>query len=375
MNPSAAAMFHRQRNRLVFAWSLVWAIAISHTLAADTDVYRIMPGDSLRIAVLNRPEYSQEVKVQRDGTFVYFVVGNVIAAGRTLTELQALLREGLTPKLADAEVVVVPVPRANEVYVGGEVRTPGRYEFAEGEIDVQRAIMLGGGSVPDVADLTRVHVIAVGEEASTVDATLSPDTLVRHGTAIVVAARSSIRVTGNVQTPGVYYVAGPVSVRYALGLAGGPVDEKGSVSDFVVLRRDGSVEPVGGSERFWEGSDSGPTLRSGDTLYVPNAYRVEEISVLGYVHNPGMLRVRGPITVARALSLAGGAILDEADLKSIEVIRARGSVDRLALEETSTESWVYPGDVVRVSKRFTINWMAILSAISTGAVVYSLIRR
>lgn len=335
-------------------------------------IYRIRPGDTLRIAVLRHPEYSQEVSVQSDGHITYFLVGELQAAGKTPAELQTAIQHALKPQLTDAQVIVVPMPRENEIYIGGEVTNPGRYSFREPELDVRRALVLGGELRPESADPRRVYIWRHGEEPFLLDLSEKKNVSLTSGDAVVVGRRHQIRITGNVQKPDVYWVSEPVAVGYGLALAGGIVDDKGNLNSLAILRADGSTETVPLNEQFWQNVSEQPRLADGDTLYVPNAYQIEEISVLGYVQRPGVFRVRGPIPLGRAIALAGGVIQDVANTRRIEILRSDGQ--HLVADLKTTTSLVYPGDTVRVSKRFTVNWSFVLSFLSMSAVLYSLLR-
>jgi polysaccharide export outer membrane protein len=347
------------------------AVAVALAEAA----YRIRPGDALRIAVLRHPEYAQEMTVQSDGRISYFLIGEINAAGKTPAELQSDIQRALAPQLKDAQVVVAPTPREDEVYVGGEVANPNRYTYREPELDARRGLVLAGGVRAESADLRRVTLLRRGAESVVVDLTGSDDVAIASGDALIVGRRVSIRVAGNVQKPDVYWVDEPVAAGYALALAGGIVEDKGSLTTLAVLRSDGSTETIPLDEQFWQDVAEQPRLSDGDTLYVPNAYRVEEISVLGYVHNPGLFRVRGPVPVGRALALAGGAILESADTRHAEILRLDGSRIIVDLDAAATTALVHPGDTVRISKRFAINWSFVVSLISTAAVIYSLVRQ
>jgi len=198
-------------------------------------VYRIRPGDALRIAVLRHPEYAQEVTVQSDGRITYFLLGEIYAAGKTPAELQNDIQRALASQLTDAQVVVAPTPRENEIYVGGEVVNPNRYPFREPALDVRRALVLAGDVRALSADLRRVTLLRHGAEPLVFDLTRSSDILLEPGDAVVVGRRLSVRVAGNVQKPDTYWVSEPVSAGYALALAGGVVDDKGSLEALTIL--------------------------------------------------------------------------------------------------------------------------------------------
>ncbi len=367
------------RRSLLRVWLCVAAVATSVAFApltAATDEYRIRPGDRLRIDVLSRPEYSQlEAVVRPDGKLNYFF-GDIDANGLTIDDLRALIQTELGEHFSDPEVLVSPVPHENQVFVGGEVAKPGRYPFEEEAISIEAALILGGGPLPESADVRSVYHLPRGAQAARYDVT-SPFVSaveVQGGDVVYVSAKTRVTVSGNVQQAGVYHFLGSVSVGQALAIAGGAVDDQGDLSRVVVVRSDGEIVTFDAGQEFWRGaSDGSPALRHGDAVYVPNAYQVEEISVLGHVHAPGVYRVRGPVTISRALALAGGADVDEAAVSRLEVSRLDGTRESIDLNARAG-ILLFPGETLRVPKRLTINWSLMVSFISTAAVLVSLFR-
>jgi protein involved in polysaccharide export with SLBB domain len=330
--------------------------------------YHIRPGDTLRIVVLNRVEYGQEVFVRDDGRIDYFVLGSIDVGDMTLDALRGVLVEGLRGHLTEPDVLIVPVPREAFVYVGGQVAAPGKYGFMEPVIDVRKALALAGSALPLSADLSTVYVLRTGAPVETYDLTTAPGPHIeiRPGDVVYVAELCRIRVTGNVREPGVFHVRGSATAAYALSLAGGVVDDQGALARLSVLRADGSTgtAPV----------NADVVLRHGDALHVPNAYLVEEISVVGYVQKPGLYRVRGPVSVGRALALAGDAVREEANLSEVEIVRLDGAIERVDLRSGRSAAIVQPGETVRVNRRFQINWPMLFSAVSTAVLLTSLVR-
>ena len=362
-------------HRLLLAFAL--ALVAASARPASPGQHRIRAGDSLRIVVLNRPEYGQEVLVQDDGKINYFLLGAIDVESLTLEALRDRLVAGLTGHLTDPDVLIVPIPRERDVYVGGQVGAPGRYGFMDAHIDLRKALALAGDALSESADMTRVHLVRDGELVQSYDLTSPPGPHIQvfRGDVVYVSERTRLRVSGNVREPGVFHVLGPVSAGYALSLAGGIVDDQGSLGRLMILRADGSTETIELNEDLTGVDRPQREIRHGDTLHVPNAYVVEEVSVLGYVQKPGLYRVRGPVSVGRALALAGDAVREDANLEVVEIVRLDGSVETIDLRREATTALVHPGETVRVNARFKVNWPLVFSAVSTAVLLTSLIRQ
>ncbi len=110
--------------------------------------YLLYPGDEIEVATPTAPELTRTVKVGPDGRIALPLVGQVMAADRSLSELQAGLVQAYSAQLV-RPVVEVSLKQAGplKVFVGGEVGTPGAYDMP-GDIDALQAIIMAGGLKP-----------------------------------------------------------------------------------------------------------------------------------------------------------------------------------------------------------------------------------
>jgi polysaccharide export outer membrane protein len=112
--------------------------------ATDTG-YRFYPGDKFRIDVRTAPELSGELTIAPDGRVTLPQVGAVMAANRSVPELQAMLEQTYSRELIDPSLIVTPTGFGSQkIFVGGEVKAPGVFELP-GEIDALQAVLLAGG--------------------------------------------------------------------------------------------------------------------------------------------------------------------------------------------------------------------------------------
>jgi polysaccharide export outer membrane protein len=124
--------------------------------------YRIGPGDQLSIEVWKDKDLARLVIVLPDGKIVYPMIGEVVAAGKTVAQLQKEIEGKLSLFVKDA-VVTVEVRQVNslQIYVLGRVRTgatglPGRFTLTS-NVDVLQALSMVGGP-DDFAKRSRIQI-------------------------------------------------------------------------------------------------------------------------------------------------------------------------------------------------------------------------
>lgn len=121
--------------------------------------YLLYPGDEIEVATPTAAELTRTMKVGPDGRIALPLIGQVMAAERTLPQLQQAVSAAYAPQLV-RPVVEVTLRQAGpiRVWVDGEVRTPGVFEMT-GDLDAYQAVIQAGGfsptSRPDRAALIR----------------------------------------------------------------------------------------------------------------------------------------------------------------------------------------------------------------------------
>lgn len=107
--------------------------------------YRFYPGDEIEMTVPSAPELNKSATVQPDGRITVPLISPVMAADRTIGELQASLSQAYAGTLLRPQVQIsVKATAPLKVFVGGEVGNPGVYDMA-GDGDALRAIIQAGG--------------------------------------------------------------------------------------------------------------------------------------------------------------------------------------------------------------------------------------
>lgn len=115
----------------------------------DEPEYLLYPGDELDIRTPTAPELSQtQLRVGPDGRITMPLIGQVMAADRSLPELEMDLSAAYASQLV-RPVVEVTLRQAGplNVWVDGEVGQPGVYAMP-GDIGALQAIIMAGGFRP-----------------------------------------------------------------------------------------------------------------------------------------------------------------------------------------------------------------------------------
>ncbi len=126
----------------------------------DEPQYRIYPGDELDVTIPSAPELAKVVTVQPDGRISLPLIEPVMAADRTVSELNATLTDAYASQLIHPETSVSVRAQPIRVFVGGEVDKPGVYDLP-GDIDALRAIIQAGGVKP-TGKMEKVVIIRRG---------------------------------------------------------------------------------------------------------------------------------------------------------------------------------------------------------------------
>jgi polysaccharide export outer membrane protein len=130
----------------------------SASLSMAQDFYRIKPGDTLQVEVLEDPSLNRNVLVLPDGSISFPMAGTIKAGGRNVDGVASTLAEEMAGNFAVPPTVLVSVaalaprdapraatgPELMNVYILGEANTPGRKEILPGTTLIQFLAEAGG---------------------------------------------------------------------------------------------------------------------------------------------------------------------------------------------------------------------------------------
>ena len=124
--------------------------------------YRFYPGDEIEVSLPSAPELNKIVTVQPDGRISMPLIPAVMAADRTVPELQGALSQAYAATLLRPAVDVTPRAAPLKVFVGGEVGNPGIFDMA-GDADALRAV-IQAGDFKTSADRDKVIILRRGPD-------------------------------------------------------------------------------------------------------------------------------------------------------------------------------------------------------------------
>jgi polysaccharide export outer membrane protein len=182
------------------------------------DAYTLSPGDEVSITVFGEPDLSMSVKLDGKGVINFPLLGAVNAQGLTVSELEGTITRELTGAYLVNPDVRVSVAEYREVFINGEVNSPGGYVYKPG-LTLDKAIALAGG-FSEKASKERIILTRVINGVSQQFSMRSTDTVL-PGDIISVSEYLQIFVNGEVQRPGNYPYQSGLTLEKTIALAGG----------------------------------------------------------------------------------------------------------------------------------------------------------
>lgn len=103
------------------------------------------PGDILHVDVWRHDDLTMDLTVAPDGAISYPLVGRLVIAGMTFTQVNSTLQKAIAQYYVDAQVAVnVKEVNSQRVLVFGEVRTPGVLSLSS-DLSLLEALVRTGG--------------------------------------------------------------------------------------------------------------------------------------------------------------------------------------------------------------------------------------
>lgn len=143
--------------QLIFA---VFAFVLTAGSLAAQANYRLQPGDTISVEVLEDPQLNRSVLVLPDGSINFPFAGTVAVGGRTPDQVEAAIRGGISRNFASTPTVFVTVTSVRDtdllngtdstdgetidIYFTGEISRPGLLPVRRGTTFLQAVAQSGG---------------------------------------------------------------------------------------------------------------------------------------------------------------------------------------------------------------------------------------
>jgi polysaccharide export outer membrane protein len=143
-------------------------VAPAGSAATQAAAYTIGPGDILQIFVWRNPELSVTVPVRPDGRVSTPLVEDMVAVGKTPTELARDIEKTLSEYIRSAQVNVIvstPAGALSQVKAVGQVKTPQGIAYREGMRVLDLLLVVGG--MTDFAAGNRAKIVRQQHDVTT----------------------------------------------------------------------------------------------------------------------------------------------------------------------------------------------------------------
>jgi polysaccharide export outer membrane protein len=131
------------------------------TLTKSESDYKIGPGDQLRVFVWRNPDLSATIPVRPDGRISIPLIEDVMAAGKSPTELGREMEDVLKNYVQDPQVTIIVTnfvgSFAQQIRIVGQATTPQALSYSAGMSALDAMIQVGG--LTEYADGNRSVVI------------------------------------------------------------------------------------------------------------------------------------------------------------------------------------------------------------------------
>ena len=126
---------------LLVIFALSWS---SRVYAQDDSAYLLGPGDKIIIQVYGEEELKIETQLTDSGKINYPFLGEVMAKGLSIKQLESRIYNGLKGDYFVEPNVFVGMVEYRPFFIHGEVKLPGGYPYQPG-MTVNQAVALAGG--------------------------------------------------------------------------------------------------------------------------------------------------------------------------------------------------------------------------------------
>jgi len=174
----------RRTGMIGLALMVALAFALAGFAPQTVPDYRLASADKVRIAVFGEDALGGEFVVNAEGKLALPLIGEVQAAGLTVTQLQDAVTQALSQGYLNQPRVTAQVLTYRPIYILGEVNRPGEYPYVP-DLTALNAVATAQGFTYR-ANTRRIFVRRAGSQTEeplplTADTRVSPGDTLRIG--------------------------------------------------------------------------------------------------------------------------------------------------------------------------------------------------
>jgi len=146
--------------------------------------YRLASGDVISIQVLGEEDLKRDrIRLSDAATISYPILGEIKLFGKTVAELETLIRDGLKGRYLVNPQVTVTIVEYRNFFINGQVERPGGYPYIPG-LTVRKAVSIAGG-FRERASKEKIFIIS-DDDSSKKPRRADQDAVVKPGDIITV---------------------------------------------------------------------------------------------------------------------------------------------------------------------------------------------
>jgi polysaccharide export outer membrane protein len=131
--------------RAIILLLFVLILGLPAMAGAMEEDYILGPGDLIEVSVWGETELSREMRIRPDGKIAYPLVGETMAAGRTIENLRQEFEAKVNDFIPKAPVTIILSESSSKRYfVIGKVASPGAFPMYD-SVNVMQALAIAGG--------------------------------------------------------------------------------------------------------------------------------------------------------------------------------------------------------------------------------------
>ena len=301
------------------------------TVPAD---YRLGVGDNLVVQIFGTVNKKYDLQVNRDGQINLPKLGPITVAGLTYEDARELIKTQITDQLLGAQATIsMGRLRAINIFMAGEVGTPGAYSVSALTTITQALFQAGG--IGDIGSLRNIQIMRNGVAVETFDVyqlllkgDASGDLRLQSSDVVFVPPYAGIVIVeGAVKRPMTYEFIDGESIADAVAMAGGLNQDAYSAAIGVVSKAVGTLLPGAKNIDLTSSADAEVRLRNGDKIRVPESTDNLEkaVTLEGAVVRPGIYGWVEGQRISDLISSVASDLKPYADLGYGLVVRQKNS--------------------------------------------------